>query len=117
MRHAVLREGQLHTAHEIEGGEKQESLAGFGAGQAQGDREMGFADARRALKDHVAAFAHEAPGGQLLDQGAIDGGLEGEVKIAERLRQGRPEKFRQMSMTRWGRAASSGSRSRPRKCD
>ena len=46
---------------------------------------MDFADAGRALKDDVAVFAHETPGGQFLDQDAVDGRLEGEVKVAEPL--------------------------------
>ena len=44
MRHAILGERQFHPAHQIEGGQEQQALARLGADQAQGDREMGFAD-------------------------------------------------------------------------
>jgi hypothetical protein len=52
----------------------------------------GFANAGRALEDDVAAFVQEASGGEFLDEGAVDGGLEGEVKIAEALLRGQPGK-------------------------
>ena len=54
MRHAVLGEGQLHAAHQIEGREEPQPVSGLGAGQTQGDGEVGLADAGRALKDDVA---------------------------------------------------------------
>jgi hypothetical protein len=45
---------------------------------------------------------------------SIEGWKE-KSKSLRRFIQGRPEKCRQVSMTRWRRAASSGSSSRPRK--
>lgn len=90
MGHAVGGEGGLHAPGQLHRTEEEQALTAFGAGQPQGDRQVGFADAGRTLEDDVAAFVHEASGGQFLNQRPVDGGLEGEVKIAEALLPGEP---------------------------
>lgn len=85
VRHPILREGGLHPPRRLQGGEEQEALAAFGAAEPKGDGEMGLPDAGRTLEDHIPAFIEEAAGAEFLDERAVDGGLESEVKIAEPL--------------------------------
>jgi hypothetical protein len=60
-------------------------MSEFSSEDAEGDGEMGFADAGRAQQENIATFGQEATGGQLLQQGPVDGGLEGEVKVFDAL--------------------------------
>jgi len=83
--HAIGAEGGFHAPDQIHGGEEEQALAPLGTSDTQGDGQMGFADAGRALEDDVTAFCHVAPGGQLLDEGPVNRRLEGEVKIPEAL--------------------------------
>ncbi len=56
MLHAIGREGGLHATGQLHRAEEEQALSAFGAGQAEGDGEVGFTDAGRALEDDVAAF-------------------------------------------------------------
>ena len=60
-------------------------MAGFDDGAAQPDGEMRFADARRAKEEDVFGLAEKPRGRQLADEPLIDGRLEFEFEIVERL--------------------------------
>jgi hypothetical protein len=81
----VLFEGGSETTGHFHGGEEEETVSEFGGENAQGDGKMSFADAGRTQEQNIAAFGKEATGGQFLQQGLINGGLEGEVEVFEPL--------------------------------
>ena len=64
--------------------------AAFRATERQGDGELGFPHARPASENDIAAFVEEPAGAGFLKERAIEGRLEGEVKIAEPLHPRQP---------------------------
>jgi hypothetical protein len=50
---------------------------------AKGQGEVGLADPWWANQQHVGVFVDEPQGGQLLDQGTVDGGLGVEVEVLQ----------------------------------
>ena len=85
MAEAVLGVGGAKFAGQFHGGEEVKAVAEFGGDDAKGDGQVSRADARRAEQEHVAAFGQKAAGGEFLDQGLVDGRLEGEVEVGETL--------------------------------
>jgi hypothetical protein len=45
---------------------------------------MALAESRGAKEEQVAAFAHEGPGGKLVELGALEGWIEGPVEVFQR---------------------------------
>jgi hypothetical protein len=60
-------------------------MAEFGGEHAQGDGQVGFADAGRAQQDDVAALMKKAAGGELVEEPFIERGLLGEIETGEAL--------------------------------
>ena len=85
MAKAVLGEGGAELASQFHGGDEVEAVAEFGSDDAQGDGEVGLADAGRTQEQDVATFGQEAASGEFLQQAPVDGRLEGEVEVGEAL--------------------------------
>ena len=67
------------------GAGEEDRVAGLDGGAAEGDGEMRLADAGRAEEQDILGLGDEAAGGELANQPLIDGGLEFEVELFERL--------------------------------
>ena len=75
--------GVLETGDPVGGGGEQDPLSGVAGGDAEGDRNMGFAGAWRAEEDDVAGLGEVVAGGQRRDVVAADSGLVVEVELLE----------------------------------
>ena len=60
-------------------------VAAFGGGGAEGDEQVRLAGARVADQAERAALADPVAGGELADQGRVQGGVGGEVELVEPL--------------------------------
>jgi hypothetical protein len=72
----VLFEGRAETTRHFRGGKGEEAVSEFRGKDAEGDSEMGFADAERTQEQNIAAFRKETSNGQLLDGGLTEGWKE-----------------------------------------
>lgn len=75
--------GGEEFAHEVEDGAVEDDESGFDGFYSNGLGEVAFADSGRADEEDVAAFPHEVGGGELVDLGAVDAGVEAEVEVLE----------------------------------
>ena len=115
---AAFDGGAVAAGGEVGGGGEVGAVAGFGGLAGQPDGEVGLAGAGRADEQHVGGRFEVAAGGQLVDQGAVGGGLGVVVELLQggRGRAGRRTAAgRPAGGPRWrrprGRAAVPGPRS------
>jgi hypothetical protein len=66
---------------QVGGGDVGDAVAGIHGQVAKGEGQVGLADAGGADQQHVGVLVDEPQGGQLLDEGAVDGGLGVEVEV------------------------------------
>lgn len=83
VRQPVLGEGRVHPPGQLQGREEQQPMTHLRTQHPQSDGEVRLPDTGRTEEDEVAALVQVAAGGEFFDQGAVDRGLEGEVKVAE----------------------------------
>ncbi len=81
---------RLQFEDQIGGGREAGPQARTGGLMAQGDGEMGLADARRPQEDDILLARHEGQGGESLDLTPWSGGDEGEIIILNGLYGGKP---------------------------
>jgi len=82
--------GPDEPAHEAFQREEAHRVPGLDGLDAEGDGEVGLADAGRAEQDDVLGALDEAQAGELPDLLAVDRGLEVEVELIEALDPGQP---------------------------
>ena len=75
----------VEDVEQVDHGREVDADGLLDGGHAQGDRQMGLADARRAQEQDVLAVGDEAQGGQLADLALADGGLKGKVELVQGL--------------------------------
>ena len=82
---AIFGQGERQLAGQFDRAGKVGPVAEFRASHAQGDGQVGFADAGRAEEDDVAAFAQIPAGGQFVDQLGVERGLGLKIKVGQTL--------------------------------
>src|SRR4030095_13641488 len=85
--------GSCQRGEERGGAREQHRVTGFDYGAAEGNREVGFADARGAKYEDVFRLREEAPGGELAHEALIHGRLEFEIEVVERFHRGEVRDF------------------------
>ena len=71
--------------NQIVSGHKVSSLPGLNGRFRQCHREVSFTHARRPQKNHVGSFMHETQRSQFPNLPFVDGRLEAEIELIERL--------------------------------
>jgi hypothetical protein len=80
----VLRLRPAEILEQVLGADEVHAEALLDGAEAEGDREVGLPDARRAEEEDVGRLADEGQGGELLDLALVDRGLKPKVELIER---------------------------------
>ena len=71
------------VGEDVEDGTVEDGFAEFDQGVADGLGEVALAHSGRAEQEKVAGLVDKSSGGEVVDLGAADGGVEGEVEVFE----------------------------------